>query len=266
MKFLKYVTERGAPELHISGVGIREEMSPGRVVRPRGTNDRLLMFFHTPVEIGDGRSWRAFPAGTVILWPDFAGHFYGNESRNYLHSWIHFHGALPDREIAALKLPEGVPMPLADFRNLELSLEKIYREASLEEPDGELCRLLMRVMLRELKRDLAAPPQTHVPELLLLLKRRLDAGAEPSLSVAEMAEMCHCSTSHFAALFRRYFHCPPGEYCRLRRLRRAAYELQNASLSVSAIAGRTGFASIQQFSRAFRAHFGVSPGVWRRRH
>ena len=265
LKYLKYVTERGAPEIHISGIGLREEMSPGRVVRPCGTNDRFLVFFHTPVELGDGRSWRSFPAGTVILWPDRAGHFYGNESSRYLHSWIHFHGALPDREIAALGLPEGMPMPLADSQNLELSLEKIYRETVGEEPDGELCRLLVKIMLRELKRDLGTPFQVHIPEQLRRLKQRLDAAAEAPPSVAEMAEMCHYSVSHFTALFRQFYRCPPGEYCRMQRLRRAAYELKNANLSVSEISDRTGFASIQQFSRAFRARFGISPSLWRKR-
>ena len=157
-------------------------------------------------------------------------------------------------------------MPLADPRNLELSLEKIYREAFREDPDEELCGLLMKIMLRELKRDLDAPSQMHVPEPLRRLKRLLDAAAGRPPSVAEMAEMCHYSASHFSALFRHFYRCPPGEYCRMQRLRRAAYELKNASLSVSEIAERTGFSSIQQFSRAFRARFGLSPGVWRRRH
>lgn len=156
-------------------------------------------------------------------------------------------------------------MQPADSRNPELSLEKIHRETVGAEPDGELCGLPVKIMLRELKRDPAAPFQVHIPEQMHRLKQRLDAAAEAPPSVAEMAEMCHYSVSHFTALFRQFYRCPPGEYCRMQRLRRAAYELKNANLSVAEIADRTGFASIRQFSRASRARFGISPSLWRKR-
>lgn len=52
LKYLHYVTGvREAAPLRISGVGLREAMSPGRVERPAGTRDRFLVLFHTPVEL-----------------------------------------------------------------------------------------------------------------------------------------------------------------------------------------------------------------------
>ena len=60
--------------------------------------------------------------------------------------------------------------------------------------------------------------------------------------------------------FRATLGCTPLAFLREERLQ-AAYRLLRSSLSVQVVACRLGFRQESQFSRAFRARFGVSPST-----
>ncbi len=80
----------------------------------------------------------------------------------------------------------------------------------------------------------------------------------------EVAEICGLSGSHFRSLFARYFGCPPREYLRQARIQKAKLMMVGASLNLSQIAYRSGFATVHSFSRAFRELEGLSPSQYRR--
>lgn len=267
LKYLHYVTGvREAAPLRISGVGLREVMSPGRVERPAGTRDRFLVLFHTPIELFRRGAWESYPAGTGMLWPDGAGHFYGNCDENWTHTWLHFHGTEAERLLREIGLVEDEVFHFSDSGEMERSLEKIYHEVTRSDASNRIVLPLFEVLLQELKREISHPAAGFVPETLRHLKIRLDAAAAIPWSVEELARMSGYSVSHFSALFRRYFGVAPGEYCRELRLRRAAYELLNWNFSVSEVAQSCGFPSLGRFSRVFREHFGMAPSQWRKLH
>jgi transcriptional regulator GlxA family with amidase domain len=56
---------------------------------------------------------------------------------------------------------------------------------------------------------------------------------------------------------------PPIEHLAKVRLSQAAAYLTTADLTLDAIAARTGYASSASLSKAFKRHFGVSPGTYR---
>jgi AraC-like DNA-binding protein len=79
-------------------------------------------------------------------------------------------------------------------------------------------------------------------------------------SVATLAALCHMSRSTFARRFKESVGRAPMEYLRGIRLRRAARFLRQVPPpSVGAVSRRVGFESRSQFSRAFKAHFGITP-------
>ena len=61
------------------------------------------------------------------------------------------------------------------------------------------------------------------------------------------------------------FDQPPMQYLAQWRLQLAAQQLKTSELPIKTIADRTGYQSEAAFSRAFKRHFGSSPGDWRRR-
>lgn len=76
----------------------------------------------------------------------------------------------------------------------------------------------------------------------------------PSLS----AELC-LTPDHFTRIFREGVGVPPVEYINRVRLHRALTLLAETSLSVSEVAERSGFFSMQYFYRIFRETLGNSP-------
>ena len=66
-----------------------------------------------------------------------------------------------------------------------------------------------------------------------------------------------------AEAFRQQYEQGPMSYLREARMRRAAALLRSSDLTVADIAGRVGYASRSQFSRAFASRFGVAPAAFR---
>lgn len=84
-----------------------------------------------------------------------------------------------------------------------------------------------------------------------------------SISIAELAEMCTLSESHFIRLFRKYENMTPHEFILSYRLKEAKRLLQTSEISIEEIADSCGFNSASHFARAFRKSTGISPTEFR---
>ncbi|MEJ0028388.1 MAG: AraC family transcriptional regulator [Rhizomicrobium sp.] len=85
------------------------------------------------------------------------------------------------------------------------------------------------------------------------------------LALAELAEACGLSRSHFSAAFRETFGCPPHRWLLLQRVERAKHLLLTSGRTLREIAIDVGFADQSHLTRVFTRHVKVSPGAWRRR-
>lgn len=83
-------------------------------------------------------------------------------------------------------------------------------------------------------------------------------------SVAELANEVHMSRSVLAERFTELVEMPPMQYLKHWRLSMAARLLCNELSNLAQIAEAVGYESEAAFSRAFKAEYGVSPGLWRR--
>jgi AraC family transcriptional regulator len=87
------------------------------------------------------------------------------------------------------------------------------------------------------------------------------------LRLEDLAAVACFSPFHFHRLFKAFCGETIGEHLRRRRLERAARQLIcERAKPVTAIALDCGFSSSQNFAKAFRLHFGLSPSEVRRRH
>jgi AraC family transcriptional regulator len=87
-----------------------------------------------------------------------------------------------------------------------------------------------------------------------------------SVSLAELAQECQLSVSHFARAFKGSVGIAPHRWLVEHKMEQAKQLLQSTSLTIAAIALECGFLHRVAFSNAFQRTVGVGPGEWRRAH
>ncbi|MFQ2470452.1 GyrI-like domain-containing protein [Aeromonas caviae] len=87
---------------------------------------------------------------------------------------------------------------------------------------------------------------------------------DPDLSIEALASRACLSLYHFHRVFTAVVGEAPGEMCRRLRMQRAAWQLCYTDASVTVIALGAGLGSSQAFAKAFRRHYGCTPGAFRR--
>lgn len=99
---------------------------------------------------------------------------------------------------------------------------------------------------------------THAMEYI-----RLNAGSH--ISVAALAQFCHCSESYLSRIFKRRTGVNINVYINKVRVELAKNHLLLSRESVGEIASRVGFNDPNYFSRVFTQIIGISPTEFRRR-
>lgn len=94
--------------------------------------------------------------------------------------------------------------------------------------------------------------------------RHLDEHCCEPLSNSDIAALCGMSAAHFSREFHRSVGFTPHRYLMKRRLERACMALLRRGTRIVDVAQESGFASASHFTRAFSAHYGMSPAAWRR--
>lgn len=85
------------------------------------------------------------------------------------------------------------------------------------------------------------------------------------LTVEDLAQLCHVSTSHFRRLFKQVLGWSPQEYLQLVRIERACTLLYNDDSSITEIGLQVGYPSPSSFSRQFKRIYNMSPSRWRQK-
>ncbi len=84
-------------------------------------------------------------------------------------------------------------------------------------------------------------------------------------TVEDLARRVGVSRTVLAERFKHFLDQPPMQYLAHWRLQLAGQNLKSTDLPIKTIADQTGYESEAAFSRAFKRHFGLPPGDWRRR-
>jgi AraC-like DNA-binding protein len=92
----------------------------------------------------------------------------------------------------------------------------------------------------------------------------LAANLDGAVTLADVAQECRLSISHFSRAFRQSTGVAPHGWLLNRRVELAKDLLRDRESSLSDIALRCGFADQSHFTRVFTRRAGVSPGAWRR--
>jgi AraC family transcriptional regulator len=95
-------------------------------------------------------------------------------------------------------------------------------------------------------------------------KAILAADLAGEMRLADVAQACGLSVSHFARAFRRSVGLAPHAWLQRRRVEVAKDLLRRRDQPLSEIALVCGFANQNHFTRVFTGQVGLSPGVWRK--
>jgi len=101
-------------------------------------------------------------------------------------------------------------------------------------------------------------------EKLKLVLSKIERDYDKQLTVADGADVCGYSESHFMRWFKEATGRSFGGYLIEYRLERAAYALRNSGDTVLEIAEQTGFENLSNFNRLFRKRFEMTPSAFRR--
>ncbi|MCM3135778.1 AraC family transcriptional regulator [Paenibacillus polysaccharolyticus] len=83
------------------------------------------------------------------------------------------------------------------------------------------------------------------------------------VTIDELAELCHLSTTHFRRKFHEIMGTTPLDFLNSTRVEEACKRLKSTDASVLSISEQVGFRSISSFNRCFARLIGESPKAWR---
>ena len=81
-------------------------------------------------------------------------------------------------------------------------------------------------------------------------------------SIAEIAEMCHVSQSHFRSLFKKYSGVSPISYQINAKIERAKYLFTHEHMTVGEVSEYMGFSDDAYFCKLFKKYTGLSPKAY----
>jgi AraC-like DNA-binding protein len=93
---------------------------------------------------------------------------------------------------------------------------------------------------------------------------RIEADLAHAPTIDELARLAGVLPNHLMRCFKRRHGETVGNYLRRRRLEVADAQLLLGERPIASIAAEAGFFDQAHFTRAFRRHFGVTPGLRRR--
>lgn len=259
------VSPLGSKRLEVRGLGVLESSRACVVNRPRGSGDYLLSYFYDPVWLAASELPRPYPAGTLMIFSPGRWQYFGNREAPFRYSYLHVEGEIFRYLIQEHRLPVDEPTALESGEMIERALAGINDELSTEaQADIMIVRNLLDTMARRIAQSLhAQPAERQIPKPFLVVRRQIEVEYNRKLPLASLAAQTGLSVSGFGKQFHRYFGLPPHEYQMRQRLQRAAYLLQDRSLTVAAVVRAVGYTDVPSFSRLFKKQFRLTPSKLR---
>lgn len=170
---------------------------------------------------------------------------------------------------AHFRLPPGPTRPVAAVMDLGAEYDAMYKD--LFEAVGVFSRepacasarvwnaLWKAVTLSDSGRHDDAPTHRAVRRASETIERTLNS----HISVTDLAADVGVTASYLTRLFQQTYGESVVGHIRRRRMERASDLLLRSNLPIKMVAATVGFTDLQQFNKAIRAHFGMSPRDWR---
>ena len=201
--------------------------------------------------------------GMMLLIPAFAN-VQVSCPRKLCKYWMHFNALLPDTQ-TDIFFQYGrcivIDTSTRDdyFSMLFDRLVKIECQDQQRQLDNYEYDALLRLLIAPFLRVVAeAEEQSAMPRTVELLQY-IDRNYWEKLTLSELAEVACMHPNYLCTSFHRKMHMSLFDYINRVRLQHALEYFRQGKMTLSEIAEKIGFSSIQTFSKNFRKIYGVSP-------
>lgn len=103
----------------------------------------------------------------------------------------------------------------------------------------------------------------RIEHVLNFIVNQLDGGDESVLDIHRLAEIAFLSPYHFHRVYMAMMGETVADTVRRHRLHRAAIKLTASATPINTLSAEAGYGSVQAFTRAFRAAYGIPPAQYR---
>lgn len=152
-----------------------------------------------------------------------------------------------------------------DSAAMEVFLEEMLRAFHAGAMDRRRISALLAARLAfELERSRLRFRSESVPAQLALARDFIHGNYDQDISLHDVARVAAVSVPHLHMLFRRHLGETPHQCLIQKRMRVAGHALATGGKSIKEVAADVGYASTENFCRAFRKFFGRSASEYRR--
>ncbi len=202
--------------------------------------------------------WFFIPAGVP--------HSYANdETKPFSKHWMHF-DVYPDN----VSFFEGMDIPYFVDVPKGSRVESFFKVHERAEVDKTVDVFRAKAALLELIAEyvsLAAPEskiQMAQDYMVRTVAEFIETNLERSISVDELARICHLHPNHFIRSFKKKTGETPARYIQIRKMETAKRLIEETELPISEIMSRVGIIDAAQFAKKFRGFYGNSPRAYRK--
>lgn len=151
----------------------------------------------------------------------------------------------------------------ADPRQVREATYRAYRRLVTIQGFEELCIWLGEVMNGLISAAFAFGDTQHAGVIRRAVGH-IRAHISQPLTLKAVSDEAYLSPAYFSRVFKRETGLSVEQFITQERMRRAADLLWNREMPLAAVAQAVGIQSVSQFSRMFRAAYGMAPGAYRR--
>lgn len=201
-----------------------------------------------------GVTYDVMPSQIFVVRPHRPHVYTADKAEPWHYIWLNFYC---DMELPALLDADVLTAP---------SLGSLFADcldAAREEPGArEAVTSMLWALFAALIRMQAAHGTRQNP-YVTAAKRYIEENYAKPIRVSDIARALNLERSYFSTVFRRETGTSPKQYLAEVRMEHAAHLLSVDGESVAAAAAHAGYGDCMNFSRRFKAHFGVPPSKYR---
>ncbi|MDO4563473.1 MAG: AraC family transcriptional regulator [Clostridia bacterium] len=189
--------------------------------------------------------------------------YYEADSLNpWLYRWVEFSGELVSSFLHRSALSQDNPIFTDKTGAVGDALWELLRHGNqpYEDVMGRFWLFLSALMATKKDESSDVLQEQYVKKAVLYIQTML----HQRILVSDLADYVNINRSYLSRLFRQYTGVSPQQYILACKLSAATQFLCNPQFSVSQVARSVGYDDPLDFSKAFKARYGVSPTLWRR--
>ena len=253
----------------INSCGERYSASDSHIRRYTGRNDYQLIYIsegYCSMMVNDSL-FIAYAGDCILYRPgETQDYFYSKRARTHSY-WIHFNGSVCEELFKILSLDNAHIIQTGKSREIEHLVSNVCKYYNLKVPNRELiCSGMMQSVLallsNKFNKENDSPSKINASKISELIGH-IKTVHNLNITVAQCANFCNMSESHFTRVFKNTTGMPPLQFMLNLRIDRAKELLDFTDMSIGEIAEASGFNDQNYFARTFKKITGMTPSQYR---